>query len=118
MGISSSGNIIVQVYTSPVAFIIVGPAIQLNTWTHIVQTYSPTNGQCLYVNGILYSSMPSATVYSASGAQNFFTLGNLLSGTACYNPGILTNPFQGMIDELRIYSRELSSIDVCLLAWP
>ena len=118
MGISSSGNIVVQVYRSSSPYVIIGPVIQLNTWTYIVQTYSPTNGECLYVNDILYTSMPNATVYTSSGQQDIFTFGNLLSGTICYNPGILTNPFQGMIDELRIYSRELSSIDVCLLAWP
>lgn len=103
-------------YSGP--YDIPGPVILLNAWTHIVQTYSPINGQSLYVNGVLYTTWSNATTYSASGSQNFFTIGNLLSGTTCYNPGILQNPFQGMIDELRIYSRELSSSDVCLLAWP
>jgi hypothetical protein len=118
IGISSSGNIIVQVPSNAGLYNIQGPVIQLNTWTHIVQTYSPTNGESLYVNGVLYTTWSNATTYSASGAQNYFTIGNLLRGITCYNPDILQNPFQGMIDEVRIYSRELSSPDVCLLAWP
>jgi len=118
IGISSTGNIIVQVYNNLGPYIIQGPVIQLNTWIHIVQTYSPTNGESLYVNGILYTSLSNATIYTASGAQNFITIGNLLNGATCYNPGILQTPFQGIIDELQIYSRELSSSDVCLLAWP
>lgn len=92
--------------------------IQLNTWTHMVQTYSPTNGQSLYVNGILYTTLSNATIYTASGVQNYVTIGNLLNVTSCYNPGILQTPIQGIIDELRIYSRELSSTDACPLAWP
>jgi hypothetical protein len=117
MGISSTGNIIVQVYRTAAPYIITGPVIPLNTWTHIVQTYSPTNGQSLYINGILYLTLSNATIYTASGVQNFVTIGNILSG-GCYNPGILQTPIQGVIDELRIYSRELSSTDVCLLVWP
>jgi hypothetical protein len=73
------------------------------------------NGQSLYVNGILYLTLSNATTYTASGAQNYLTINNLLSGTSCYNPGIVQTPIQGIIDELRIYSRELSSTDVCLL---
>jgi hypothetical protein len=80
IGISPTNNIMVQVHSNSSSSIIQGP---------VIQTYSPTNGQCLYVNCAV-----------------------------CYNPGILLNPYQSMIDELRIYSRELSSIDVCLLAWP
>jgi len=45
------------------------------------------------VNGVLYTTWSNATTYSASGTQNFFTIGNLLSGKTCSNPGILENPF-------------------------
>lgn len=55
-------------------------------------------------------------MYSGSGSQNLITIGNLLNGLTCYNPGILQTPYHGMIDEFRVYSRELSSTDVCLLA--
>ena len=119
MGISAAGNIVVQVHSYALAYNIQGPVIQLNTWTHIVQTYSPTNGESLYVNGQRYATWAAATTYDASGGQNFMTIGNALNGSAnCYNPGIMTTPYLGMIDEIRIYSRELSASDVCLLAWP
>lgn len=119
IGISSAGNIIVQVHHQSSPYNIQGPIIQLNTWTHVVQTYSPTNGGGLYVNGQLYTTMPTATIYDASSSMNFVTIGNALNGAAnCYNPGILVTPYLGMIDEIRIYSRELSASDVCVLAWP
>jgi hypothetical protein len=118
MGFSPSGNLITQVHYTVSPSILTGPVIQLNVWTYVVLTYSPTNGHYQYVNGILSASSPSALIYSGSGLQDFLTIGNLLSGSGCFNPGIFQNPLQGMIDELRVYSRELSSTDVCLLAWP
>ncbi len=45
------------------------------------------------MNSVLYTTWSNATTYTASEAQNFFTIGNLLSGKTCYNPGILQNPF-------------------------
>lgn len=93
-----------------------GPLLLLYTWTHVTHTYSPASGQRLYINGALYSSSASPTSYTASGVPNFVTLGSMLSGTGCVNPSTLTNSFQGAFDDLRIYSRELSPVDACLLA--
>jgi hypothetical protein len=95
---------------------VLGPNLLYNVWTHVTHTYSPSNGQRLYINGALFSSMPSSTIYTASETPLYVTVGNMLSGGFCYNPGPGNSSFQGGVDDLRVYSRELSSIDACLLA--
>lgn len=71
----------------------------------------------MYINGVLYTSSSASTIYTASGVSNYLTFGNMLAGAGlCYNPSSVLTVYQGGLDELRVYSRELSSIDVCLLA--
>ncbi|CAF1606695.1 unnamed protein product, partial [Didymodactylos carnosus] len=53
MGLSSAGNIVVQLWTSNGASSIIGPILPTNSWTHIAQTFSPSNGLRLYVNATL-----------------------------------------------------------------
>jgi hypothetical protein len=72
-------------------------------WSHIVETWSPTNGLRLYIDSVLVASLPSATIYSASGVSNFLTLANSLSGMGnCYDGGLgvtVPGPFDGDIDD-------------------
>jgi hypothetical protein len=111
-----TGSVITEVYDQSSSIALTGPNILYNAWTHIIQTYSPINGQRLYINGALYAASSASTIYAASQQPDFFTFGNILTGTACANPSTVITVFQGSVDELRIYSRELSSIDSCLLA--
>ena len=60
----------------------------LNTWYHIVWTYSSADGGKLYINGALQRSVNT---------------GDLLLG----GPG-----FNGILDEVRIYHRVLSDAEV------
>ena len=98
---------------------VIGPAIPLApAWTHLVQTWSSTNGLRLYVNNVLVASTISmANSYTASGVPNFITLANSLSGTSFCNIGLLgsMSPFNGDMDEFRVYSRELNADDICTL---
>ena len=68
----------------------------LNTWYHIVWTYSSADGGKLYINGALQGSV------SVTGALAVNT-GDLLLG----GPG-----FNGILDEVRIYHRVLSDAEV------
>lgn len=68
----------------------------LNTWYHIVCTYSSTDGGKLYVNGILYASTPAFGTLTVNNA-------NLKIGGADFN---------GMLDEVSIYSRVLSQEEI------
>ncbi|CAF1425183.1 unnamed protein product, partial [Rotaria sordida] len=83
-----------------------GPFVTQNAWTHVSLTYSTTNGYTLYVNGVLFGST-STVSYSSSG-----TLANLLIGypLSCSFSSI-NGYYQGYIDELNIYNRELSQSD-------
>ncbi|CAF4959030.1 unnamed protein product, partial [Rotaria sp. Silwood1] len=95
-----------------------GPILSLSSsWTAIVLTWSETNGLKLYVNNALVSSMTASTFLASETTSNYLTLGNCLNGcNGCSNGTInAAGPFTGAIDDWRIYSRELSSNDICTL---
>ncbi|CAF1208575.1 unnamed protein product [Didymodactylos carnosus] len=115
-GLSSSGQIITQGWNG-VLLSVTGPPVSVNVWTHVVETYSFTNGVRMYINGVLYSSTGSFS-YTASGVPNTITLGNPLNGTGCASSPIVPGQYYGAIDEFRVYSRELNSTDAYSLAHP
>ncbi|CAF1631954.1 unnamed protein product [Didymodactylos carnosus] len=119
LGFSPSGQIIANVWSSSnITISALGPQIQTTPfWTHIVQTWSSTNGLRLYINNYLYTSVSNATTYLGSGSQNYATLGTVLNGTSCSAGQIQsTSQYFGDIDDFRIFSRELTSTDICELA--
>ncbi len=91
---------------------ITGPTLPLGVWIHVVTSYSVTNGVRLWVNGTLIGSSGSIS-YASSSVPNTITLGSALDGTSVCLAGLVAEgQFYGMIDELRIYSRELNASDV------
>ena len=88
-----------------------------NAWTHIAITYSSRNGLILYINGMFYSTTGRMS-YRASEQVNILTLGNSLDGSSCHRGSITSDVYVGDIDEFRVYSRELSTMDVYELANP
>nr|WP_239062514.1 LamG domain-containing protein [Streptomyces sp. SID13031] len=79
-------------------------AAQLNTWTHLAGVYDAQAHQLrLYVNGKL----------AGTTAQNagFDATGPLTVGRGKWD-GIQTNPWQGVIDDVRAYNRELSGAEL------
>jgi hypothetical protein len=85
------------------------PAV--NNWHHIVVTYSSANGLSgnkeIFIDGNLVKSC-SFTEKAAPNAR--LTVGSMVvdaQGTRSY--------FQGMLDEIRIYNRKLSSTEVTTL---
>jgi len=117
LGFASNGSVVAQMLNGVVKSVM-GPSISIGSaWTHIVQTWGPTTGIRLYLNNVLVASTFSmAGSYTASSLPTFVTLGNLLSGTSCA-PGLIGSMigFDGDVDEFRIYSRELSTDDICTL---
>ena len=102
-----------------------GPIMPVNSWTHIVLTYSNDNGMALYTNGTLqgvtdgFSSF-SPTPNDYDNLRPYFTVGNMRKSggpPACLSgsPAIATATYKGLIDELRIYSRELTQTEICSL---
>ncbi len=116
IGFSSNGSIVAQTWEGS-SVSVMGPILPINTWTHIVQTYSSTNGLQLYINGGLYGSA-TVTTYSASNLVMCVTLGSSGFGTNCQTGLISMGPYSGGIDEFYVYSREINALEVCPLAHP
>ncbi len=97
---------------------ITGPTLPFETWTHVVTSYSAISGIRLWVSGSLVSAS-GPFGYIASGEANTITLGSSLAGTSsCLTGPIRKGQFYGMMDELRVYSRELNACDIYALANP
>ncbi|CAF1184869.1 unnamed protein product [Rotaria sordida] len=114
LGISSTNLLTGQLIVYSVSSLrLTGPFVTQNTWTHISLTYSSGNGYTLYVNGVLFGSTGTVS-YWTSG-----TFANLCISylTSCSSSSV-NGYYQGYIDELYIYNRELSQTDVTSLANP
>jgi hypothetical protein len=116
IGFSSNGSIVVQTWNGSTVSIM-GPILPINTWTHIVQTYSSTNGLRLYINGGLYGSAPVNT-FSSSSLTMCVLLASSGLGTNCQTGLISMGSYSGAIDEFYVYNRELNALEVCPLAHP
>ena len=77
------------------------PGLPLNTWTHVALTYDGIALK-LYVNGVLRSSRPQAGAIVAS--TNPLRIGGNVVFPSEY--------FAGMIDDVRVYSRALSVVEI------
>jgi hypothetical protein len=89
-------------------------SIPLNTWTHVAAVFNhATQTVTLYVNGIEDNVMSSTTLYYETSLNP--AIGNNLWGS----PPV---PFNGVVDELRLYEWALTADDVhqlyCLGALP
>ncbi len=97
---------------------VIGPTLPFDTWTHIVTSYSATSGVRLWINGTFVNSSGPFT-YASSNVPNTITLGSSLDGTSyCAAYLVEKGQFYGMMDELRVYSRELNASDIYALANP
>ena len=113
IGITTAGQISFRTYGSNLQ--ITGPFISTLQWTHIAYTYSSTNGQSMYINGVLFLST-GATSYSGSGVVEWLTVGYNF-GTCTVTP-INGGYYIGAIDELYVFRRELTASEVYSLANP
>ena len=115
IGLDALNRLVAQVWNGG-AVSLVGPTLSLNVWTHVVATYSTASGVTLYVNAAQVGTT-NGTSYTASGVPDYVLLGYYGSlGSSCATGSISAGQFTGAIDEFRIYNRELSPSDVCVLA--
>ncbi len=78
--------------------------IQPDTWTHVSATYNSSTGvHSIYINGVLDST---STYSSSAPASNTDSLFIGISGNS--------SPFNGKIDEVRIWNRALTASEVGL----
>ena len=85
---------------------LVGPAVELNRWHHIVATFDSVTGtKRLYINGVPTESMSQGYTPMQLGTVNPLTIGaGGSTGETFFWPG--------QIDEVAIYSEALSSASV------
>ena len=94
-----------------------GPVIVANSWTHVVSTYSLTNGLRLYANGSLCNSS-SPFSFHGNEVPNYVSVGSSrAAGVAAWGLDV-TGQYSGVVDELRVYSRELTGCEINVLANP
>jgi hypothetical protein len=88
--------------------------VPLNIWTHVATTFSTTNGLRLFVNGTLVNTTSPSYFYAASGSWNIMSVGTCDPIVWCNNAEtrIVPNQYRGKIDEMRIYSRELTIAEI------
>jgi hypothetical protein len=112
---STTGNtaqLVAQGYAWPTIY---GPFITLNTWIHVAWTFSLTDGYILYVNGVYYGT---TGYFSYGGTSGLITWLQLGFNFVCSSAYISNNAYQGIIDEIYLYNRELTSTEVNALANP
>ncbi|CAM4820209.1 unnamed protein product [Rotaria magnacalcarata] len=116
LGIYSANALTGQIFVHSISgggAYITGPFITQNTWTHISVTYSVGSGYKLYVNGVCFGATGSVAESQSSTFAHLYIGG----GVGCFQSSI-TSYYQGLIDEVYIYNRELSQADVTQLANP
>jgi hypothetical protein len=89
---------------------------QLNKWAHLAATYNgSTHTATLYVNGVQVAT--GQWRFSNGTDENIFlTIGCTMDINAW--PNACPESYNGYIDEVRIYNRDLNQPEICYLADP
>jgi hypothetical protein len=87
-----------------------------NTWYHIVFTYNgantPNTSKCnLYIDGVKETNTTAYGETSLNSSTSNFNIGRHQSGASSYN-----NYFDGNVDEIAFFDKELSQSEVTALA--
>ncbi|CAF0905819.1 unnamed protein product [Didymodactylos carnosus] len=119
IGFSSTGQLIVQgLSEASNSVLLSGPDLKMNEWVHVVETYSSANGIRLHLNGtFINSTEPFSYLQNTDPIPITVILGAHV-GCQPASDSLISGPYHGLIDEFRIYSRELTSTDIYKLANP
>ena len=112
VGGTTRGQVVTQVYAWASVF---GPFLPLNTWSHIAYTFSPTNGNTQYYNGALVGSTGAVGFSNTWGGFMWLHIGYSFCWSSAYIP---CGGYQGSVDEVYVYNRELSASEIYALANP
>ena len=125
IALTSSGALIVQVpQTASIFNVLASPTISNNTWTHVTIIYSRNHGIRIFIDGQVTSTSSSTNNMSRLQFNQpmYMTIGNVgplgqTIPTVCRNGSIsyVPGPFTGSIDDFRLYKRELTNEEICIL---
>jgi hypothetical protein len=120
LGFTTSGQVVAQTWNMTRIQSIVGPTLLANAWVHIANTYSPTDGIDLYVNGSLVASEQAPSTNPSTSLPLTLALGHCVNTTlcSCASGSVVPGQYHGLIDEFRVYSRALNASEVLALASP
>ena len=96
---------------------VMGQVVPATSWTHAVVTYSRNNGVRLYANGSLSNSTGSFS-FPGSNTSNYLFVGSSRAAIVCVALAEIKGQYSGAVDELRVYSRELTAAEINALANP
>ena len=84
-------------------------AYSINSWKHVLGTWSPDGTMKIYINGVLIQTIQS----------NYFSIGNtepIEVGKAEYSPfSALYERFEGKIDDIGVWNRALTQAEITSL---
>ena len=116
MGLNNAGQLIARSWAgNGNTVIVMGSSLPLHSWTHVVSTYSFSAGLRLYVNGSLCNSS-SSFAFVGSGGPNYIFVGSARAATNSSWWPEIAGQYSGAVDELQVYSRELTANEVNELA--
>ena len=119
MTLTASGQIVFNSWNNSLISLI-GPSAVLHQWTHVAATYSSINGLRLYIDGFQYGSSSPLFTYTTPVSPITITLGSSLLGagwcTGTHSAQL--SQYRGLLDEFRVYARELTPREIWALANP
>jgi hypothetical protein len=116
MAFSGTGQIVYSIPNLINTTQIYGPFININQWTHLAYTYSLSNGITMYINGARYGSTGASFYNSTASSHDWLNVGWSPHPCTSALTSISNGFFQGAIDELYVYRRELSASEIASLA--
>ncbi|CAF4911961.1 unnamed protein product [Rotaria sp. Silwood1] len=129
LSLTANGELVVQiVHNTSLTIAVQGPVLPNDTWTHVTVIYSYFSGVRLLLNGTVTNFYPN-TVYGLyfyiyTYQQLYITLGNNrpagapLPSCLVGSLPIDSGAFSGIIDEFRLFMRELTGDEICQLVNP
>ena len=94
---------------------VTGPVVPANSWTQVAVTCHLDRGLRLYANGSLYNASDPFS-FAASNRSNYLFVGSSLSVTHIPSQPYTVDQHCGAVDDLRVYSRELTGHEMNALA--
>jgi len=112
---NSGDRVRVRLQSTSVSYTIDSGSITAGDWHHVVFTFG-SHGMKLYVDGALANthSYTGGLGPTSGGTGNFepFTIGALTTGSGNLTVNPTNSEFEGKIDDVRFYNRELSLAEV------